>query len=243
MMAQIEMRISNPQKNVDSSEFAEMSRLLPFEGAQVLELGCGRARWTRTLAERLPLKSIIATEVDAVQHQKNLQITDLHNVSFRYGGAESIALEDDSVDLVIMLKSLHHVPMEQMGKALQEIYRVLKPGGLAYISEPVYAGDFNEILRLFNDEKSVRQAAFNALREVVDRGLFELVEEVFFLSESRFEDYSEFEERILFATHLDKEISTDLQQKVKAAFTPHLGEGGAVFRNPQRIDLLRKRIE
>ena len=243
MMAQIEMRISNPQKNVDSSEFAEMSRLLPFEGAQVLELGCGRARWTRTLAERLPLKSIIATEVDAVQHQKNLQITDLPNVSFRYGGAESIALEDDSVDLVIMLKSLHHVPMEQMGKALQEIYRVLKPGGLAYISEPVYAGDFNEILRLFNDEKSVRQAAFNALREVVDRGLFELVEEVFFLSESRFEDYSEFEERILFATHLDKEISTDLQQKVKAAFTPHLGEGGAVFRNPQRIDLLRKRIE
>ena len=243
MMAQIEMRISNPQKNVDSSEFAEMSRLLPFEGAQVLELGCGRARWTRTLAERLPLKSIIATEVDAVQHQKNLQITDLPNVSFRYGGAESIALEDDSVDLVIMLKSLHHVPMEQMGKALQEIYRVLKPGGLAYFSEPVYAGDFNEILRLFNDEKSVRQAAFNALREVVDGGLFELVEEVFFLSESRFEDYSEFEERILFATHLDKEISTDLQQKVKAAFTPHLGEGGAVFRNPQRIDLLRKRIE
>ena len=30
---------------------------------------------------------------------------------------------------------------------------MLRQGGLAYISEPVYAGDFNDILRLFNGRR------------------------------------------------------------------------------------------
>uniref|UniRef100_UPI003AF8DA1B class I SAM-dependent methyltransferase n=1 Tax=Thiolapillus sp. TaxID=2017437 RepID=UPI003AF8DA1B len=116
-----------------------MEEVLPFEEADVLELGCGRARWTRTIAENFPVKSVTATEVDKVQHEKNLQINDLPRVQFVYGGAEDIHLDDDSVDIVIMLKSLHHVPVPLMGKALEEIHRVLRPGGLAYISEPVYA--------------------------------------------------------------------------------------------------------
>ena len=242
-MAQIEMSISAPEKYVESSEFDEMVRLLPFDAARVLELGCGRARWTRTLAEKTPVDSIVATEVDAIQHAKNLQIADLPKVTFRYGGAESIDLSDSSVDLVIMLKSLHHVPEDLMPQAMQEIHRVLKPGGLAYISEPVYAGAFNDVLKIFNDEKIVRQAAFDAVSQAVESGLFDLQEEVFFLSESRFADYAEFEERILFATHLDEEISDQMQAEVRNAFMPHLGAEGALFKNPQRIDLLRKRIE
>ena len=49
------------------------------------------------------------------------------------GGAQAIDLPADSIDLVIMLKSLHHVPTELMDRALAEIHRVLKPGGLAYL--------------------------------------------------------------------------------------------------------------
>ena len=242
-MTQIEMHISMPGVENESSELEVMREYLPFTDARVLELGCGRAKWTQIMAETFAVESIVATEVDAIQHEKNLQRTDLPGVEFRYGGAEAINLPDNSVDIAIMLKSLHHVPRELMQQALQEINRVLRPGGLAYISEPVYAGDFNEILCLFNDEKEVRQAAFDALCEAVGKGSFELVEEIFFLSESRFADFQEFEERILFATHLDKQIDQELHMEVKNAFLPHLGSDGAVFRNPQRVDLLRKRIE
>ncbi|WP_371414983.1 hypothetical protein [Thiolapillus sp.] len=73
-----------------------------------------------------------------------------------------------------------------MGKALEEIHRVLRPGGRAYIFEPVYAGQFNEILRLFNDEKEVRQAAFDTLKDAVSRGDFALKDEIFFQSKSEF---------------------------------------------------------
>ena len=40
---------------------------------------------------------------------------------------------------------------------------VLKPDGVAYISEPIYAGAFNDILKMFHDEREVRQAAEQGL--------------------------------------------------------------------------------
>lgn len=224
----------------DASEIEIMQEVLPFTGADVLELGCGRARWTRTIAERFPVHSVTATEVDELQHEKNLQITDLPKVKFVYGGAEAIHLDDESVDIVIMLKSLHHVPVSMMDQALTEIHRVLRPSGMAYISEPVYAGAFNDILRLFNDEKAVREAAFQALTKAVEDGRFKLEQEIFFQSKSEFGSFAEFEQRFLFPSHSDHKIDKALHEKVKAAVEPHLGPDGASFTNPHRVDLLRK---
>lgn len=229
-----------PQGYVRSSEIEIMRQLLPLTDARVLELGCGSAQWTRRLAEGFPIRSLVATEVDRIQHEKNLQIDDLPQVSFRYGGAEAIDLPDASVDIVVMLKSLHHVPMELMDQALREIHRVLVPDGFAYISEPVYAGDFNEILRLFNDEKEVRRAAFAAVTQAVESGLFRLAGQHFFLGESRFADFGEFDRRILSATHSDFRLDAALRHQVQAAFEAHIGAEGAVFWNPNRVDLLRK---
>ncbi len=224
----------------DATEIEIMEDVLPFDGADVLELGCGRARWTRTIAESFPVKSVTATEVDKAQHEKNSQISDLPKVQFIYGGAEDIHLDDDSVDIVIMLKSLHHVPIELMDKALDEIHRVLRRGGLAYISEPVYEGVFNDILRLFNDEKIVRRAAFDALKAAIAKGNFNLELEIFFQSKSEFGNFAEFEDRILFPSHSDHKIDEALHEQVRLAFEPHLGTDGASFINPHRVDLLRK---
>jgi ubiquinone/menaquinone biosynthesis C-methylase UbiE len=63
---------------------------------------------------------------------------DLPNVNFGLSGAQDIPLDDESVDVVFMFKSLHHVPTELMEQSLREIWPVLKPAGLAYISEPVF---------------------------------------------------------------------------------------------------------
>lgn len=224
----------------NATDIEIMREILSFDGADVLELGCGRARWTRNIAESFPVKSITATEVDKVQHEKNLQINDLPKVSFVYGGAEDIHLDDDSVDIVILLKSLHHVPVPLMDKALKEIHRVLRPGGLAYISEPVYEGVFNDILRLFNDERSVRQAAFDTMKAAIAKGNFALDQEIFFQSKSEFGSFVEFEDRILFPSHSDHNIDAALHEQVRLAFEPHLGTDGARFINPQRVDLLRK---
>jgi SAM-dependent methyltransferase len=224
-----------------SSDFEQIGKMLPLEDARLLELGCGAAFTTRRLAESFPLREIVAMEVDRIQHERNLLIPDLPNVRFVYGGAQAIDLPDASVDAVIMLKSLHHVPVDEMDRAFEEIERVLRPGGLVYISEPVYAGDFNDILRLFNDERQVREAAFEAIRRAVASGRFTLERELHFYATTRFEGFEEFESRILGATHSTFELDDALYAQVKERFLPHVAADGiAEFLTPLRVDLLRR---
>jgi ubiquinone/menaquinone biosynthesis C-methylase UbiE len=234
------MQIDSNKPYITSTELEIMARSLSFNGARVLELGCGRAWMTRIISEKLAPAAIIATEVDRIQHAKNLQIDDLPNVSFVYGGAEHIEQPDSSVDIAIMLKSLHHVPIKLMDQALREIARTLKPGGMAYISEPVYRGELNKIMRLFHDEKVVRQAAFDAIERAVAAGHLELVQQIFFNTPGHYHDFEHFEQRMLNVTHTEHKIGDELYQLIKEAFQQHMGEDGAHFLKPSRVDLLRR---
>ena len=182
----------------------------------------------------------LALEVDAIQHARNRQTADLPNVSLRHGAAEAIPAADSSFDIVMMFKSLHHVPMDKMDLALSEIGRVLKPGGLAWISEPVYAGEFNEILRLFHDENQVREAAFAAIRRSVDEARLSLVKQRFFSTPGHFESFEHFEKRIIQVTHTDHRLSPELHAAVRSQFEKHMTRQGADFSSPLRVDILRK---
>ena len=234
------MKIAAEQIDITCPEPEIYNRLLTLDNKHILELGCGGAYITRKIASSGINRKITALEVDEIAHEKNLQITDLPNVTFELAGAQQIPLADESVDVVFMFKSLHHVPMDLMETSMHEIRRVLKPGGLAYISEPVYAGDFNEVLRLFHDEKIVRQAAFNTLKKSVDDGLFELVEETFFNSPRRFEDFADFENNTINATHTRHKLDETLHTLIKKQFEQHIGDDGAHFLNPIRVDLLKR---
>jgi len=235
-----EMKIATEHIDLNCPESEIYNRLLSLDNKHILELGCGNAEITRSIATSGTGRRITALEVDEIAHEKNLQIADLPNVNFELSGAQQIPLEDESVDVVFMFKSLHHVPMELMETSIHEIRRVLKPGGLAYISEPIFAGDFNEVLRLFHDEEIVREAAFNVLKKAVDDGLFELLEEVFFNSPGKFESFSEFENHTIKATHSSHQLDEELYALVKQRFERHIGDDGAHFLNPMRVDLLQR---
>lgn len=232
------MKISDPNAEQLCDESELIAAELPLEHAQVLELGCGKAEKTRAIAQKVA--AIVALEVDAIQHALNLRIADLPNVSFRQGAAQDIPAPDCAFDIVMMFKSLHHVPIGSMDRALDEIRRVLKPGGLAWISEPVYAGEFNEILRLFHDEKEVREAAFGAVRRAVDDGRLMLVGQRFFATPGHFDSFAQFEERVIRVTHTDHRLAPELHAAVRRKFETHLTATGADFRNPLRVDILRK---
>ena len=234
------MKIAAEQVDVNCPETEIFHRLLSLDNKHIMELGCGSAEITRDLATSGVNREITAFEVDEIAHEKNLQLTDLPNVTFGLAGAQDIPLEDESVDVVFMFKSLHHVPLELMDESLQEIRRVLKPGGMVYISEPVFAGDFNEILRLFHDEQKVREAAFNAVKKAVDEDLFNLVEETFFNSPMTFESFADFENKVLNVTHTDHTLDESIYKLVKQRFEQHLKDDGAHFLMPIRVDLLQR---
>jgi SAM-dependent methyltransferase len=218
----------------------ELIDQLPLHAARALELGCGNARQTRALLHSGKFGSITALEVDRQQHAINAALTDLPTVKFGLGGAEDIDAADASYDAVFLFKSLHHVPVDLLDQAFAEMRRVLAPGGLVYISEPVFGGDYNEILRLFHDEQAVRQAAFDATCRAVQAGWFSLVSQTFFLAPVRYRSFADFERAVIGATHTQHRLSPALHRQVRARFEAHLKDDGASFEAPFRVDLLQR---
>lgn len=216
-----------------------INQLLSLDNKHILELGCGKADLTRHIACSGTDRRVTAFEIDEIQHAENLKVTDLPGVTFKHGAAEEIAEENDSADIAFMFKSLHHVPATSMAAAFSELHRVLKANGLLYISEPIFAGDFNEILRLFHDEEAVRIAAFNAEKAAISSGNFKLKEQVFFNAPMHFDDFEAFEKQVLGVTHTNFVISQDVLDEVKNRFEYHLGTDGVHFDIPIRVDLLQ----
>jgi ubiquinone/menaquinone biosynthesis C-methylase UbiE len=229
------------QGYLTGTEIGLMEQLLPLDNSRILELGCGSAWITRQLALSNPGCHFIATEVDAAQHQKNLS-NPVANISFRLEGAQSINEPDESVDVVMMLKSLHHVPESLMPQAMREVARVLKTGGIAYFSEPVYQGDFNALMSLIHDEQAVREHAFRAIQQLSERQGMELLGQHFLYVPGLYDSWESFESRFINITHTKLQLDEQRYQQIKSAFMKHMGPRGAKFLKPHRIDLLCKRV-
>ncbi|MFZ2296630.1 MAG: methyltransferase domain-containing protein [Aquabacterium sp.] len=221
------------------NELQVLSDLVPLEGQHIIELGCGNARLARQLLQAYPDSHVTGLEVDARQHAKNLADPQEH-LSFVAAGAQDVPFPDASFDLALMLKSLHHVPLPLLDQALSEVARVLRPGGHLYVSEPVYDGPLNEIVRLFNDEGEVRAAAQAAVDRVLAQGPWQQVAERRFDMPVHYTDFNEFEQRMMRPTFADHALTDELIQRVAVAFAPHCGPDGADFVRPMHVRLLRR---
>lgn len=206
----------------------------------ILELGCGTGDMTRKIADAWPTVQIRALEVDRVQLQRN-QVRNGHtNIHYEAGPAQAIPCEPESCDAVLMFKSLHHVPLDLLDEALKEVHRVLRPGGIAWFAEPVFAGKLNEIIRLFHDEQVVRHAAFDALVRASNSSRWKQTREIHYLVPVRFNDFADFERKVMRVTHSDFNLTDAVVDRVRDAFERHLGPDGAHFVRPMRANLFRK---
>ena len=220
-------------------ELALLETLVPLQGARLVEAGCGAAPLARELLRRHPDAELVGLEVDERQLAKNL-LAPAERLRFERAGAQDIPFADARFDGALMLKSLHHVPMPLMDRALAELARVLRPGGWLYVSEPVYAGPFNELVRLYNDEGEVRAAAQAALDRALASGAWQPLAERRFALPRRFANFDEFEQRSMRPTFADHGITDEMVERVRALFLPHLGPDGARFEQPMHVRVLRK---
>jgi ubiquinone/menaquinone biosynthesis C-methylase UbiE len=214
-----------------------IASLLPLEGAHIVDVGCGDGSLVRALTKR----GAHVTGVEILDEALNRARAAEPAGDERYlkGVAENLPMHNDSVDAVIFMNSLHHVPVSHMAKALAETARVLKPGGLALIHEPEPRGGYFELTKLVDDETEVRAAALKALKSVQ---VLEPVDEVFYLNPVKHEDYQSFADRMAGVDPTRSTLIRTEESKLRTLFhsSGEQRDDAWWFDLPIRINLLRK---
>jgi ubiquinone/menaquinone biosynthesis C-methylase UbiE len=110
------------------------------EGMKVLDLGCGSGAFTPFVARAVGKKGMVyALDIQAdmlAQLERKLakpENKNIKNVKLVKASAYELPFDDGSLDLVYMVTVLQEVP--DRNRALQEVKRVLKKGGILAVTE------------------------------------------------------------------------------------------------------------
>jgi ubiquinone/menaquinone biosynthesis C-methylase UbiE len=109
-------------------------------GMHVLEIGCGSGAYTTFVSRvvgpegQVEALDIQAAMLDQLEIKLNKpEFSNIKNIRTHLASAYQLPFEKNSLDLVYLITVLAEIPDQQ--KALLEIKRVLKPGGILAVSE------------------------------------------------------------------------------------------------------------
>ncbi len=207
----------------------------------VADVGCGDGALVRLMARRGAFA--IGIDCTRAQIEAALAAPPAGNEVYIEAVGEALPFKDSSMDVVVFFNALHHVPVEAQAAALAETRRVLKPGGVAYIAEPIAEGTNFELVRLVEDETEVRARAYAAIKDATRNGLRE-EKEITYVHTMTFANYEAFRERNVRIDPTRRPIVERLDAELRARFQ-RLGRPtseGFGFDQPMRVNLLRKAL-
>ncbi|MAZ66607.1 MAG: methyltransferase type 11 [Kangiellaceae bacterium] len=111
-----------------------LSQELQSEGLGVMaELCCGTGEAITLFQGKFDLAIGIDISINMLETAKSNLERNTH--AFMQGDATELPIRSNTVDSVVMLGGIHHVPDRK--RLFSEIHRILKPGGRFYYREPV----------------------------------------------------------------------------------------------------------
>lgn len=224
---------------VQKDDLEPLLAAMDLTGADVLDLGCGVGSLARRIAKESGAASVTAIDNDAGQIARAKAKGG--TVNYLTGEAEALPLADASIDAIVMMKSLHHVPIPEMDAAFGEMIRVLRPGGCIYICEPEYAGPFNDILRIFHDEGLVRAAALKAIKRATGKQ-FKITQQFEYLLIISYRSLDDFHGKMMNLPWLENRITPKIEEQVATSWSAHAAsDGSAALSARILVFVLKKR--
>lgn len=103
---------------------------------KVLDVGTGLGDFIEVLKESLPgYSSIIGIDTEQGTVDKAIEKNIDRRIEFMRMSGENIEFEDNSIDVISISNTLHHLPNKE--KVLREIKRVVKQNGIIIINEMI----------------------------------------------------------------------------------------------------------
>ncbi|HPG40618.1 MAG TPA: class I SAM-dependent methyltransferase [bacterium] len=104
------------------------------EAKTVLDAACGLGFGSYLLAHKAAQVTGVEIVAQVIDYARSNYKKD--NMQFIHADATSLDFADHSFDLVVSLETFEHIPRDKAGKFLNELQRVLKPGGILVLSTP-----------------------------------------------------------------------------------------------------------
>lgn len=110
----------------------QIKGLIGKQGVVILEVGSSSGYFLRDLKLVAPTAFIIGS--DCISEPMERLAENIPNIPLIQFDLTKCPLPDNSVDALVLLNVLEHIEDDQ--KALKQLYRILKPGGIAVIEVP-----------------------------------------------------------------------------------------------------------
>lgn len=106
-----------------------------FKDKKVLNVGSGQGYLEKTLIKKnFPASIFVSLDIS----RKSLEKISKYNKNHILGFIESLPFVSEAFDTIICMEVIEHLSKKQVKRALGELSRILKSGGEAVISVPVY---------------------------------------------------------------------------------------------------------
>lgn len=210
--------------------------LLPHlaPGLRLLDCGCGPGTITAGLAEAVSPGQVVGVDLEPSQvalAEKRAAERGLRNARFEAASIYRLPFPDGSFDVVFSHALFEH--LSEPAAALQEVRRVLRPGGLAALSSPDWSGNLmaphdQEVARAIEVFKAVQRR--NGGNPYVGRDFGRLLEEAGFSDIRLSAIYDVYEDVPLVADVLAERIEEGVGKQVVASPALDRAEVGELCR-------------
>jgi ubiquinone/menaquinone biosynthesis C-methylase UbiE len=146
----------------------QLHRYVTGKAPVILEVGCSSGFLLRLVRERLPHAFVVGS--DCVRGPLEQLAHNMPNVPLLEFDLVSCPLPENSVDAVVLLNVLEHI--QDDAAAVRQVYRILKPGGVAVIEVPAGPQLYDLYDRLLLHH---RRYSRHQLRSLVERAGFRVV--------------------------------------------------------------------
>ncbi|UZE94270.1 MAG: class I SAM-dependent methyltransferase [Candidatus Pacearchaeota archaeon] len=105
-----------------------------FKPGKILDIGCGNCRHLLPFFKRGFDCYGIDFSSEMLKYAKEFSKKYDFKVKLKKAKAEKLPFKNKSFNYVLSVAVLHHLKKKEQEKAIKEIYRILKPGGIALVS-------------------------------------------------------------------------------------------------------------